>query len=131
MSKTLEKADELGAQSLQLIKDFTEKGIDFVQQQAPLLCDELVKRELARCAMVSACCLIAVVVLLKASLVLREKYKGMRVCGDRDLFFMVSVILATSSTIPLVILFDKITDLLSVWVAPRAFLFDYFTRLCG
>lgn len=41
---SLEKTDQAISQSIQLFNDFAEKGIEFVQQQSPELCEQIVLR---------------------------------------------------------------------------------------
>lgn len=41
-SETLQKLDEVGVQTLSWMEEFSVKGIEFIERQAPLLCDEII-----------------------------------------------------------------------------------------
>lgn len=42
--KTLEQLDKLGASSISLLNDFATKGVDFVVEQAPEVCSQIINR---------------------------------------------------------------------------------------
>ncbi len=45
----LEQTDQVVSQSIQLFNDFAKQGIEFVQQQSPDLCNQIVLRAEFQC----------------------------------------------------------------------------------
>lgn len=46
---SLEKTDQAVSESIQLLNDFARRGIDFIQQQSPELCEQIVLRAEFQC----------------------------------------------------------------------------------
>jgi hypothetical protein len=135
-SKTIEKLDEVGEKTLVWLEEFSENGIEFIEEQAPLLCNEIL-----RLALVSPSVWICVAVMVIALCIYFYKHANVIIpitdrCSDSDkeaitcvrvAFKVISVVVAlVFSTVCIPI---NIYDMLCVIVAPRVYLIEYFADL--
>ena len=62
-SKTAEKMDAVGVEAIEGLREFASKGVGFIEQQAPEVCDEIIMRGIASHA-VGVCFSVAVLLVV-------------------------------------------------------------------
>lgn len=129
-----EELQELGLESIKLLKDFSEKGLEFVEEQAPQVCEQLVNRVLYQ----SGYCFIVAVIICIFSITFASKWKKEfnaivareeRTFDDATPSAIMFVCLYAISLVSFLIGSSMFYNFISVYVAPKAFLFDYFSNL--
>jgi hypothetical protein len=123
--KTLEQLDKLGASSISLLNDFATKGIDFVVEQAPEICSQIINREIYQNIYIMIFwTLISCAFAFLAYLICKEiKNKDDSLYGPLIFFSVASI--AIFSIANGICGYKLITVLFS----PKVYLIEYFTRL--
>ena len=136
MSESLQELEKVGVESIKLFKDFSEKGIEFVEQQAPQVCEQLVNRALWQSGFVCFVCFLFFVFALCIGLKFNRDFnqiinkpKENRSVDDQVWSALCYCALYAMCIISLLIGTNNLYVFISVYFAPKAFLFDYFTHL--
>lgn len=130
MSKTVEKLDTMGEQSLQWLEDFTKQGIDFVQQQAPDLCREIVNLGLWQWGFLAVMwlCIFGILFFLarKVHKWVAPEFNSPYHSGEPQAISAISHVFACSPLIGMVVC---LYNFLSIYAAPKIYLLNYFASL--
>ena len=129
-SKILTELEDVGIDTIKILRDFIEKGIDFVQEQSPELCEQIISRELFQYYF---SCIIFLILSISFGIVSYMCYK----CIDKEDFgkednipsviFSVVFFLATLASF-LGGCGSRLYYIGSIYVAPKVFLVEYFTK---
>lgn len=129
MSKTAEAADAVTAQSLRWLGDFAEKGVEFVQEQAPDLCREIVSLGLWQNAFLTVLWL----VVGSIALYFANKLVNRTCRPDFGHYEGAPEICATitylASAVPFGISLACAYSWVTIWAAPKVYLIEYFVHL--
>lgn len=138
----LEKTDQAVSQSIQLFNDFAKQGIEFVQQQSPDLCNQIVLR-----AEVQYGCLFFIFLVISSILFLlackwkryeeriaekgrKERDNYVEEKFDEPSVYFFTRFMQIVSFIPFFIGgFINLYGFISIFVAPKVYLVEYFTAL--
>lgn len=138
----LEKTDQAVSQSIQLFNDFAKQGIEFVQQQSPDLCNQIVLR-----AEVQYGCLFFIFLVISSILFLlackwkryeeriaekgrKERDNYVEEKFDEPSVYFFTRFMQIVSFIPFFIGGSiNFYDFISVYIAPKVYLVEYFTSL--
>lgn len=128
MSKTVEKLDTVGEQSLQWLEDFTKKGVEFVQEQAPDLCREIINLGLWQQGFLALMWLcIGCITIYIASKLIRVWSKDFgQYNGAPE---AVSGLVGILSVTPLIGTIISLYNFVSIYAAPKIYLINYFATL--
>ena len=124
----MDKTDQALSNSIQLFNDFAEKGIEFVQQQSPDLCQEIITRACFQEMFFAVCWFVIPLIIYRFlnTAVKRYEYND---DYDKDICLMLRVF-SKISLIPMLVLAPiGIYSFISICIAPKLYLVEYFTRL--
>ena len=131
--KTLEKLDSVTANSLGWLEEFSKKGIEFIEKEAPELCNEVIKLGISKAIFMSVTSIILTVVCL---VVLSKIYQfGKKHWEDNideaeGVLVVIGGLLSfTGSIVFTSMFFVNMYDCVAIWVAPRVYLINYFCDL--
>jgi len=136
MSKVVDKLDEVGAQGVQFLSDFTTRGVQFIEEQAPLLCSEIVWLGVVQYAFIAAVFLVFLIISL-VWLVIGWRWldRGYDNCKDGEEEGAMIVFGAAIPSVTLflssVFMFYNAYHAVCIAVAPRVYLLEYFAELAG
>lgn len=138
----LEKTDQVVSQSIQLLNDFAQKGIEFIQQQSPELCQQIVLRAEFQCITIFIIFFIISATLFYLSKKW-QKYeekvaaKGINQfknyvdeCESAPSTYFFTRFVQIFSLIPFFIWGSmSLYSFISIYVAPKVYLVEYFSQL--
>lgn len=120
--------------SLELFNDFAENGIDFVMEQSPLLCNEIILlAQISSMATFIAMVLLSAGVFIAVRLAWKNRRKSLLQVkqheeGDFTVFLTVVPTFLHAIVIIPIATFSAYYFLFATF-APRLYLFEYFTKL--
>lgn len=125
--ETLEKLDELGAQGLDWLAEFSKNGLQFVEEQAPELCNEIIRLGIVNHGFWFVSCLIVCI----ASLVLTYKlFKWIMADTSAPPEALMICVLPFGSAVGFgIATMVSLHAALIIWVAPRVYLLEYFADM--
>lgn len=142
---SLEKTDQVVSQSIQLFNDFAKQGIEFVQQQSPDLCNQIVLRAEVQYLTLFGIFLIISTVLFCLSCkwkryeerIAEKSIKDMKQyleegCGSEpppSVYFFTRFVQIVSFIPFFVGGTINFYNFISVYIAPKVYLVEYFTAL--
>lgn len=118
--------------SLQLINDFAEKGIDFVMEQSPLLCEEIIVRaQIVGLSQLFIFSFIMLALTYIATKVWKNKESlDITTPRERNAFAtLLSILFIVCSALPIGFMIDGLYMFVVSTFTPRLYLFEYFTNL--
>lgn len=116
-TELLKHADEL----LQYLQVGMKDGVDFAKQQVPLIIQEYLKWGMAEAILYMFVCLLISVVLFTYATKRKRPWNG-----DRDPSPYLAV---TAGLIAFIPFFVNAFTLVQIWIAPRVYLIEQFTKL--
>jgi len=128
-SEALKQLDQSGAAALQWLDEYAEKGLGFVEEQAPLLCQEIINLRIVTSVLIIILCS---VVAIAAIWFCRTSFKQVNPDKPSDEdgpWIAVALVSAVFSVVSLMGACVWIYNLAVVLVAPRIYLLEYFTDL--
>jgi len=141
-SEVLEKLDEIGADGLGWLQEFSSNGIGFIEEQAPEVCSEIITLGIVQ-AMYRV--ILSTFLIIMSMIVF---YWGNKWFCKKDsdgkcrhetlkaevagLFFSgINVAPLIISIVSAIVLGCAAYDAITIWVAPRLYLLEYFTGLAS
>lgn len=134
-SDTLEKLDEIGANGLNWLQEFSAKGVGFIEEQAPELCNEIVRLGVMTgvfWTIVFGMVVIACLVWWRKGhkyLITDDKLDDMTTDAGTCSLFLLWAAPAIGVIVFGCIAASNLYGALVIWVAPRLYLLEYFTDL--
>lgn len=137
----LEQTDQAVSQSIQLFNDFAKQGIEFVQQQSPDLCNQIVLRAEFQCLTLFGIFLIISIVLFCLSckwkryeerIAEKSANEWDRYTRDNDsppIYFFTRFVQIVSFVLFFIGGFINLYGFISIFVAPKVYLVEYFVSL--
>jgi hypothetical protein len=118
--------------SLELFNEFAEKGIDFVMEQSPLLCEEIIVRaQIISLSQIFICLLIVLALLCAAIKAWRNKEAlDITTQNERNGFaFCLGLVFILCSIMPIGFIMEGFYTFVVSTFTPRLYLFEYFRKL--
>jgi hypothetical protein len=137
MSKVVDKLDQVGADSIDLAKQALEKGADFVMEQAPLVCEEIIKVGLLKNGIGIVIC---IALILTFCLISRKVFKVGAVVSDKLTYndsmmspqgwcYFLGYLFNILCIVPVITMAYYIYCFSFILIAPRLYLIEYFSQL--
>ena len=132
-SETLEKLDEIGVQGLDWLKDFSSKGVGFIEEQAPELCSEIIRLGIIK-GIFWACfwgilCIVFAVIWRKGHVYIVSNPDKLKEEEQIACVAVAWIIPAFATIIFAMFMAQHIYTAITIWIAPRMYLLEYFTDL--
>jgi len=118
--------------SLELLNGFAEKGIEFVMEQSPLLCEEIIMRAQITSLSQEFICLLIVLTFVYIAVMAWKNKEALDVtCQSERNGFAFCLIITTIllSFLPFIFMTDGFYTFVVSTFTPRLYLFEYFTKL--
>lgn len=123
------KLQEELANSVKLFNDFAERGIDFVYEQSPELCEQLINREFYSCLIPGIIFSVIFLISLVLFVIFLIKLKNdTRVLGEPTFPFFGSFLSFLSCAVTIFPSYIDLHNAFCIYIAPKVFLFEYFSR---
>jgi len=133
-SETLAKLDEIGVEGLSWLQDFSSKGIGFIEEQAPELCNEIIFLGIFQTTFLFVMFSIFTILF---GIVWRHGHR--KICKqiktdflldvDPPEFIVLWMIPCVATACGVVGMLVNAHTALTIWIAPRLYLLEYFTDL--
>ncbi len=130
-SETPEKLDKVGVETLNWVQQFAEQGIEFIETQAPLLCQEIIvyNRILYSIGVsipfIIGCIWLIIYFKITKPFFKLEKWKDLQ----KNIVIAMNIIPIFGFIISSVLFGTNLESFIKVWFAPRVFLLEYFSNL--
>jgi hypothetical protein len=118
--------------SLELLNGFAEKGIEFVMEQSPLLCEEIIMRaQITSLSQIFICLLIVLASIYVAVMAWKNKEALDITCqSERNgLALCLGLFLLLFNIMPIGFIMEGFYTFVVSTLTPRLYLFEYFTKL--
>ncbi len=130
-NEVLKKLDEVSVETLNWVQQFAEQGIEFIETQAPLLCQEIiVYNRILYSIGVSIPFIVGCIWLIIYFKVTKPLYKIEKWNNLQENTAVASNIIPIFGFIISLVFFSlNLKSFIKVWFAPRVFLLEYFSNL--
>jgi RsiW-degrading membrane proteinase PrsW (M82 family) len=138
MSDTLNKIDEVGAETLGFLSEFAKNGIGFIEEQAPLLCEEIISyHKIMSCIWMGMIVTIVLCIIytwykvIKLAIPFIEEESTTKSDVECVMWYFLMGLAATLTALPFILtgFYRNLSTIIQTTFAPRLFLMEYFAEM--